>query len=146
MIILLLQYSCIVLAFVYMLYKIGYGHLLFRTVRNLYLKRQFQYWKSRGIPHNEPPIGNVYGNAEEVGKTVHIAQFTKSLYDQFKKTGAKLCGVYFGPNPVAIPIDFELVKRILNQDFHYFNDRGIVIFFSLFKIKSYFWRKNLFSL
>lgn len=83
----------------------------------------FQYWKSRGIPCDEPSIP--YGNAKEFGKTVYRGVFVKRLYDKYKSTGQKFCGFFYFIRPVAILIDLDLIKRVLIKDFNYFHDRGV---------------------
>lgn len=93
-----------------------------------FFKYSFDYWKSRGIPHDEPVIP--FGNIKGLGKTLHTGQFSKRLYDKFKPTGAKLCGAYFFHRPIAIIIEIELVKTILVREFSNFDERGLFILFS----------------
>lgn len=87
-----------------------------------FFKYSFDYWKSRGVPCDEPSIP--FGNIKELGKTIHTGQFSKNLYDKYKPTGAKLCGAYFFHRPVAILLDLELVKNVLVRDFSNFDERG----------------------
>lgn len=87
-----------------------------------FFKYSFQYWKSRGIPYDEPSIP--YGNISGLGKVIHPSHFVKNAYDRHRSSGAKLCGVYFFARPVAILLDLELIKTILIKDFALFNERG----------------------
>ena len=87
-----------------------------------YFKHSYEYWKSRGIPHDEPSIP--YGNIKGLGKTVNIGVFTRNLYNKYKPTGAKLCGAYFVNRPIAILLDLELIKNVLMRDFTNFDERG----------------------
>lgn len=87
-----------------------------------YFEYSFRYWKIKGIPYDEPIVP--YGNTKELGKTIHPAQFTKNLYDKYKPTGAKICGVYFFLRPWAILLDLDIVKKVLVKDFDNFNERG----------------------
>lgn len=96
-----------------------------------YFKYSFRYWKIKGIPHDEPIIP--YGNTKELGKTIHPSQFTKSLYDKYKPTGAKICGTYFFTRPWAILLDLEVVRKVLVKDFDNFNERGS-FFINLFHL------------
>lgn len=95
-----------------------------------YFKYSFQYWKSKGVPHDEPSFPYVYGNINGLGKTMHQRKFTQKLYSKYKPSGAKLCGAYFFNMPVAILFDLELVKNVLIRDFTNFDDRGSCIFFN----------------
>lgn len=88
----------------------------------VYFKYSYTYWKSRGIPYEEPsfPFGNIKG----LGKTLHPGHFIKNLYDKYKPSGAKLCGVYFFANPNVVILDLDLVKSIMVKDFALFDSRG----------------------
>lgn len=92
------------------------------TIVYAYFKYKFNYWKSRGVPCDEPSIP--FGNAKGVGKTIHVGDFTSKLYNKFKASGAKFFGVYFSTIPMAVILDLDLVKNILVKDFTHFNDRG----------------------
>lgn len=87
-----------------------------------YFKHCYEYWKSRGIPYDEPSIP--FGNVKGVGTTVNIGQFSQRLYNKHKPSGAKLCGAYFINRPVAILLDIELVKTVMVREFKNFNERG----------------------
>lgn len=88
----------------------------------IYFKRVFNYWKSRGIPHEPPtfPLGNISG----FGKKYHSSGLTKRIYDQFKGQ-AKFCGVYVLTGRAALILDLELLKHILVKDFANFSDKGL---------------------
>lgn len=92
------------------------------TIFCAFFKYSFQYWKSKGVPYEEPSIP--YGNIKGFGKVISPSHFVKNIYDKYKSSGAKLCGIYFFAQPVAIILDLELVKAILIKDFAYFDDRG----------------------
>lgn len=87
-----------------------------------YFKYSFGYFKSRGIPYDEPTIP--YGNARGVGTTIHPGLFIKKFYDKYKPIGAKLCGVYFTTSRAVVALDINLVKNIFVKDFSNFNERG----------------------
>lgn len=87
-----------------------------------FFKHSFDYWKSRGIPYDEPSIP--FGNIRGLGRTIHTGQFSKNLYNKYKPTGALLCGAYFFHRPIAILIDLELIKNVLMRDFSNFDERG----------------------
>lgn len=89
----------------------------------IYFKYSFEYWRSRGVPHDEPIIP--YGNIKGIGKTIHPMHFYQKMYDKYKPTGAKMCGIYNFTHPVAVILDLGLVKNILIKDFASFSDRGM---------------------
>lgn len=94
-----------------------------------YFKYTFGYFKSRGIPYDEPVIP--WGNARGVGEVIHPGLFIKKFYDKYKPTGAKLCGVFFSTSRAVVALDIDLVKSVFVKDFTNFNERG-----------SYYKRKN----
>lgn len=94
-----------------------------------FFKYSFDYWKSRGVPFDEPSIP--FGNIKELGKTLQTGQFSKRLYDKYKPTGAQLCGAYFLHRPIAIILNIELAKNILVRDFTTFDERGADLFLRL---------------
>lgn len=106
----------------------------FLTVIYTYFKYSYQYWKSKGVPFDEPtfPFGNIKG----LGTSMHQRKFTQKLYAKYKPSGAKLCGVYFFNVPVAILFDLEVIKNVLVRDFTNFDDRSTIqvlfFFFSIF--------------
>ncbi|XP_055297423.1 cytochrome P450 6A1-like isoform X2 [Sitodiplosis mosellana] len=91
------------------------------TAAYIYFKNAFNYWKSRGIPFEEPIIP--YGSVKGLNKTIHTSDITKRIYDKFKGT-AKYCGVYLMAAPIAMILDLDLVKHILVKDFSNFSDKG----------------------
>lgn len=98
------------------------------TIFYAFFKYSFQYWKSRGIPYDEPSIP--FGNIRDYGSSIHISRFLKKFYDKHKSNSAKnakMCGIYFFARPVAILLDLELVKAVLVKDFVQFNERGLYI-------------------
>lgn len=92
------------------------------TIVYAYFKYAYGYWKSRGIPHDEPefPFGNIKG----FGKICHQSEFVKKIYDKHKSSGAKFCGIYFFAGPGVILMDLDLIKSVLVKDFANFNERG----------------------
>lgn len=88
-----------------------------------FFKHSFEYWKSRGVPCDEPSIP--FGNVKGLGKTLNIGVFSRRLYNKYKPSGAKLCGAYFIHRPIAILLDIQLVKSVMVTDFKNFNERGV---------------------
>lgn len=62
---------------------------------------------------------------KHIGKKKHLAFAMKEIYDKFKGTGDKYCGLYFWSRPVAIITDLDLMRDIMIKDFNNFTDRGL---------------------
>lgn len=88
-----------------------------------YFKYSYGYWKSRGVPCEEPSIP--FGNIKNNGKIVSNYEIIKQLYDKYKSTGVKVCGFYHFIRPVAVILDLELIKRIFIKDCNKFVDRNV---------------------
>lgn len=101
---------------------IVFGFLSIVSIVYLYFKYSFGYWKSKGVPYDEPSIP--FGSIAGVGKTLGMFEITKNIYDKFKPTRAKLCGAFFFARPIAILFDLELIKTVLIKDFSNFISRG----------------------
>ncbi|KAI2473973.1 hypothetical protein C4B38_000069 [Diabrotica virgifera virgifera] len=92
----------------------------------IYIKYKYSYWKRKGIVQLKPtfPYGN-HGSALPRG--IALGRIVKRFYDEFKKQGLKVGGVYMGLSPYLVVVDPEYAKNILTTDFQYFTDRGIYI-------------------
>ena len=97
-----------------------------------YFKYSYTYWKSKGIPCDKPSIP--FGNAKGLGSDINPGHFIKNLYDKYKPTGAKLCGVYFFTNPIAVILNLDLVKNIMVKDFAVFDERGLYAYNFFFNL------------
>lgn len=108
----MLQYILLLLLFIAIL------------IVSLYTRQQFTYWKRRGVKTLNPltPGGDVLKSILGLRNQNVII---KDCYVTFKKKGLKYGGLYFTYGPIFFPIDVELIKRILQTDFEYFNHRGM---------------------
>ncbi|CAH1159593.1 unnamed protein product [Phaedon cochleariae] len=91
---------------------------LFRT--------SFQYWKKRNVPYLTPTIP--FGNALDLflGKTT-FGEVFGNAYLEFKKQGLKHGGIYYLQTPVYIPVDPNIVKKILITDAYNFPNHGMYV-------------------
>ncbi|KRT82922.1 cytochrome P450, partial [Oryctes borbonicus] len=91
----------------------------------LYVKYSQSYWKRKGVPYIEPT--SIYGNAGNIflPKRGLMLEF-KEFYETFKKRNEKFGGVYIFTEPVFVPVDLDLLKRIMAKDFNHFLGRGFV--------------------
>ncbi|CAG9766994.1 unnamed protein product [Ceutorhynchus assimilis] len=113
-----------------------------------FYKNCFLYFKSRGIPFLKPSIP--FGNATSffLGKVGFGALF-RDWYLEIQKNGWPIGGAYFCGKPVYIPVDNEIIKKILVSDFIIFPNHGLYIEEKsdplsghLFNMEGYKW-KNL---
>nr|QEG78945.1 CYP6BH5 [Phaedon cochleariae] len=90
----------------------------------LFVKYKYGYWKRRNVPYLEPtfPIGN---NTSFLPKGISIGIISNYFYNEFKKKGLKVGGVFLGMDPQLVLVDPEYVRTILIKDFNSFVDRGI---------------------
>lgn len=104
------------------LYSIAIVLISIVTAIYIYFKHAFNYWRSRGIPFEEPmfPFGNIKG----FGITQHHSIITQRIYDQFKGI-SKFCGFYILAGSTALLTDLELIKCVLVKDFNNFSDKGL---------------------
>lgn len=98
---------CIALA-LYALYKYG--------------TRNFDYWSSRGVPH-DPPVPFLGTDAPRYLQRRSVTQMAADVY--FKYPEERFVGYYRGNVPELVVRDPELVKRIIVTDFAHFYPRGL---------------------
>ncbi|GLV36767.1 Cytochrome P450 6a2 [Carabus blaptoides fortunei] len=100
--------------------------LFLLTVLVLYLKYQFTYWTRHGIYQIQPEIP--FGNTKNlILKRISLAMGYERIYDHFKKLNLPFAGIYNFTTPEFMPLDPELIKRLLVKDFQHFLDRGIFV-------------------
>lgn len=85
-----------------------------------YIKKSFSYWKSQGVPYEEPEIPS--GNVKGLGKTANMYSITDRLYRKFKGK-CKIFGIYLFVQPTAVIMDLSLIKTLLVKEFPTFSDR-----------------------
>lgn len=90
----------------------------------LFLKKKYSYFEEKGIPHIKPSSW-IFGNVSGIGRTLHMMDLVKEVYDEGKRKGDVIAGFYSSISPSLIITDLELIKRITVKDFSNFVDRGI---------------------
>lgn len=88
-------------------------------------RRKLNYWNERNVPNLGPktPMGDLLACITRFKSVYDLIK--DDIYGNFKALGHKYAGFYFTTGPVFVPIDFELIKRILVTDFDYFSERGM---------------------
>nr|DAB41794.1 TPA_inf: cytochrome P450 CYP332A39 [Operophtera brumata] len=86
----------------------------------LYLRRNYAYWKNRGVPYEEPNI--LLGNLSFIMR--------KSVWEYFLELRQKYStkdyiGIFLGWKPTLVVQTPELARKILTKDFDYFQNRLI---------------------
>ncbi|XP_050498209.1 probable cytochrome P450 6a13 isoform X2 [Diabrotica virgifera virgifera] len=93
------------------------------TCLYVYSKKKFLYWKDRNVYHLEPTF--FYGNMKTVTKDhAHLTTVFQKLYSGAKALKKRYCGFYLFFQPHFVPVDIEVVKGILQNDFDHFYNRG----------------------
>lgn len=93
---------------------VGYTLAAGALLLYFYSKWAFSYWKRKGLECVEPKF------IEAPGVKIYKA------YNYLKSKGLKHGGIYLFLKPIYIPIDLDIVKNILQNDFNHFVNRGIV--------------------
>uniref|UniRef100_A0A6P7F136 Probable cytochrome P450 6a13 n=1 Tax=Diabrotica virgifera virgifera TaxID=50390 RepID=A0A6P7F136_DIAVI len=121
--------------------------IILATCVYLYSKKKFLYWKDRNVYHMEPTF--FYGNIKTVIKDhAHLTTVVQRLYDEAKTLKKRYCGFYTFFQPHFVPVDIELVKGILQNDFdnflnrgRYFNEKADPLSGHLFNLEDEKWKK-----
>jgi cytochrome P450 family 6 len=87
-------------------------------------RRQFQYWKRRGIAQSEQQTFLAGDFRDLLLQRKSLADFFADLH--WRTRNEKIFGLYFTYNPMVLINDYSLAKRILNEDFHHFGNRGLL--------------------
>lgn len=101
--------------------------LPFVVVVSLYLfvKKKFEFFKKNGIPHMKPNSW-LLGNLGEVTTKIHMADFFRQTYEEFKGKDV-IAGYYSMFTPTILVTDLETIKNITIKDFHSFIHRGVYV-------------------
>ncbi|KAJ8929029.1 hypothetical protein NQ314_018340 [Rhamnusium bicolor] len=111
-----------------------------------YFKWSFGYWKRRGLETPTPsmPFGNT---SDFFFLKQSFGEVWGNIYFKLKSKGLRHGGGYFTLSPMYIPIDLEIIKNILQRDFHHFEGHGLYsnenadpISANLFNIDGHKWR------
>jgi len=88
----------------------------------LYVKRQYSYWKDRGVPFAEPkfPFGTIPAGKNAVSNN----DLNVQLFRKYKGT-APFVGLFYAIKPAVLAVDLDFIKRVLITDFHIFHDKGL---------------------
>ncbi|XP_018319270.2 uncharacterized protein LOC108732805 [Agrilus planipennis] len=87
----------------------------------LYLKWTFSYWSKRNVFTFPPSFP--FGNAkDQFYKRATFSEQIAEVYKVAKKKGLPYCGYHFFLQPIFVPTDIELVRKILTVDFQHFTD------------------------
>ncbi|XP_031353131.1 probable cytochrome P450 6a13 isoform X1 [Photinus pyralis] len=93
-------------------------------ITTVYVKWMYSYWKRRNVP--QLPHSFPFGNAENpLTRKLFIDEWLALVYKAFKERGSKHGGVYFFVHPMYVPIAPEVIKNIMQKDFHHFVERGL---------------------
>ena len=92
----------------------------------LYMKHKFGYWKRMGVPYLEPSLP--FGNMSDLFRQRRsFGGALVDIYKRFKAQDVRFGGIYFLTRPIFVPTDPEIIKSIMQTDFHHFVDRGMYV-------------------
>ncbi|KAK4873034.1 hypothetical protein RN001_015063 [Aquatica leii] len=87
-------------------------------------KWSFKYWKKKGVYTQTPYFP--FGNAKNIiMQKVCMGVELVAVYNHFKKKMLSFGGFYFLTWPILVPIDLDLIKKILITDFEHFTNHTI---------------------
>nr|ABK91491.1 CYP6A28 [Lucilia cuprina] len=92
------------------------------SVALYFVKRNLNYWKDQGIPHEEPHL--LMGNFRGVRTKYQIGEIIGNYYKKFKGTGP-FAGIHIVQRPGVVLLDKGLIKNVLIKDFNNFVNRGM---------------------
>ncbi|KAJ8959326.1 hypothetical protein NQ318_022012 [Aromia moschata] len=106
--------------------KAIYISIALLTVLAIFFKWWFSYWKRKGLECPETSIP--FGNTKDLflGRSC-FGETWKDIYFQLKSKGLRHGGVYFSLKRVYMPVDLQLVKNILQNDFQHFHGHGLYV-------------------
>lgn len=90
----------------------------------VYCYKELSYWEKKHVPYIRPftPFGNAWKSFLCIN---NFGEVLRDYYDKFKNNNHKFGGIYIGLGPVFLPINVDLIKRILIIDFEYFGSRTV---------------------
>uniref|UniRef100_A0A1Y1JWW3 Cytochrome P450 n=1 Tax=Photinus pyralis TaxID=7054 RepID=A0A1Y1JWW3_PHOPY len=98
--------------------------LVLLTCIYLFLKRNYNYWKRKGVPN--PPASVIFGNlGESLTFTKSLGQIYHEIYQKY--TDLAYVGFYKMRTPGVILRDPELVREVLVKSFNHFQANDLKI-------------------
>ncbi|KAH1011227.1 hypothetical protein HUJ04_000641 [Dendroctonus ponderosae] len=93
------------------------------TLLYFFLKYKHSYWSRRKITQGNPRF--LFGSVDQnIFGSGNPTEYVRKAYWDLKKKGAKHGGIYLFYNPVWIPIDLKLIKKVLVTDYDHFSSHG----------------------
>ncbi|KAK9884792.1 hypothetical protein WA026_009020 [Henosepilachna vigintioctopunctata] len=91
-----------------------------------WMKSKYTYWKRLGLI--TPPCTSWLGNVEKVVlRQESFADNHLAVYNLFKSQGVNHGGYYIMWTPIYVPININIIKSIMQNDFEHFTDRGLYL-------------------
>ncbi|KAF5277216.1 hypothetical protein FQR65_LT03922 [Abscondita terminalis] len=84
----------------------------------------FGYWKRKGV--YSPPPTIPFGNAKNLITQKHcLGEELWTYYNHLKEKSLPFGGYYFMTKPIFVPVDLDLIKKILIIDFEHFTNHTV---------------------
>lgn len=89
----------------------------------VYNGRLYVYWYFQNVPYVPLKFPYIYGNVSE-GR--HVALQYADIYENNRLENHPLIGIYtMFFKPSALIVDSKLIRQVLSENFHHFEDRGM---------------------
>uniref|UniRef100_A0A182IWP3 Uncharacterized protein n=1 Tax=Anopheles atroparvus TaxID=41427 RepID=A0A182IWP3_ANOAO len=98
-----------------------YTFALIAVVVYLGLRYVYSYWDRHGVANLRPEIP--YGNLRALAEKKE--SFGVALQKLYERSSGPLVGLYLFFRPAILIRDAQLARRIMQNDFQYFHDRGV---------------------
>lgn len=106
---------------------VSFGLFVFLiTLLITFVRQSFKYWEKKGV--YTLPIHPLFGTAKDlITQKKPIAVEIKDFYNAYKAKGLKYGGYYVFMKPIFIPVDNEVMKKIIITDFNHFTDHAFYL-------------------
>ncbi|CAG9764093.1 unnamed protein product [Ceutorhynchus assimilis] len=98
--------------------------LLLTAVIVSYIRWRQRYWERKGVPQFDPDL--IFGDTKPLlTGSKSVQGYFQDVYEAGRKKSDKHVGIYNFWQPEYVPIDLNIIKRIVTTDFNYFDARGL---------------------
>lgn len=88
----------------------------------LYVRRQFSFWPSRGVPFERPVFP--FGNVKIINRVDNISVQMAKLYAKYRSEQSPFIGLYFFMWPIVLATSIDFVRNVFITNFQHFQERG----------------------
>lgn len=90
----------------------------------IYAYWKLGYWSRKGLYDNDPVL--FYGNAKKLlNREQSLGEMWRDIYNNIKAKGLKHGGGSMMFSQTYVPVDLDIIKHIMQDDFQHFNSHGV---------------------